>query len=73
MNQPAEPLQLSQKEQGKLLARVYTFILSDQFIGNSRDSGKTSDTKSINMSKTQPQGESQELDVQHLSALEPTG
>jgi len=72
MNQPAEPLQLSQEEQGRLLARVYSFILSDQFICNSQDSGKTSDTKSIKMSKTQPQGESQESDAQPLSALEPT-
>lgn len=33
MTQPAETLPLSQEEQGRLLARVYAFILSDEFTG----------------------------------------
>ena len=33
MTLPDETLQLSQEEQGRLLAHVYAFILSDQFTG----------------------------------------
>jgi len=33
MTLPDETLHLSQEEQGRLLARVYAFILSDQFTG----------------------------------------
>ena len=81
MNQPAETLQFSQEEQGRLLARVYAFILSDQFIGNSHEEPHTQrrgkehninpDIKSAKKSKTQTQGETQVLDAQPLSALEP--
>lgn len=80
MNQPAETLQFSQEEQGRLLARVYAFILSDQFIGNSHEGPSTRgkehninpDIKSAKKSKTQTQGETQILDAQPLSDLEPT-
>lgn len=81
MNQPAEALQFSQEEQGRLLARVYAFILSDQFTGNSRESPRTQcrgnehskilDIKSTKKSKIKTQGETQVLDTQPLSALEP--
>ncbi len=72
MNQPAEPLQLSQEEQGRLLARVYAFILSEQFIGNSQETGTTSDIKSTKKRKTQPTGEPQVLDAEIIVIQEPT-
>jgi len=82
MNQPAETLQFSQEEQGRLLARVYAFILSDQFTGKTPESprtqcrgkeqGTTTDTRSTKKSKTQSQGETQVLDAQPVSVLEPT-
>jgi len=72
MNQPAEILQFSQEEQGRLLARVYAFILSDQFIGNPQEQNTILDTRSTKKSKTQPQGETQVLDAQPVSVLEPT-
>ena len=33
MTQPVETLQLSQEDQGRMMARVYAFILSDEFTG----------------------------------------
>jgi|GEM_PF-2537420 hypothetical protein len=72
MNQPAEILQFSQEEQGRLLARVYAFILSDQFTGNPQEQNTILDTRSTKKSKTQPQGETQVLDAQPVSVLEPT-
>lgn len=72
MNQPADTLQFSQEEQGRLLARVYAFILSDQFTGNSQEQNIILGTKSTKKSKTQPQGETQVLDAQPVSVLEPT-
>jgi len=72
MNQPAETLQFSQEEQGRLLARVYAFILSDQFTGNPQEQNTILDTRSTKKSKTQPQGETQVLDAQPVSVLEPT-
>jgi len=72
MNQPAETLQFSQEEQGRLLARVYAFILSDQFTGNPQEQKKILDRNSTKKSKTQPQGETQVLDAQPVSVLEPT-
>jgi len=69
MNQPAEPLQLTQEEQGRLLARVYAFILSDQFIGTSQEPSTIPDIKSTKKSKTPPQGETRVLDTQPLSVL----
>ena len=72
MNQPAETLQFSQEEQGRLLARVYAFILSDQFTGNPKEQNRILDTRSTKKSKTQSQGETQVLDAQPVSVLEPT-
>ena len=72
MNQPAETLQFSQEEQGRLLARVYAFILSDQFTGNPQEQNTILDTRSTKKRKTQPQGEPQVLDAQPVSVLEPT-
>lgn len=72
MNQPAETLQFSQEEQGRLLARVYAFIFSDQFTGNPQEQNTILDTKSTKKSKTQPQVETQVLDAQSVSVLEPT-
>jgi len=72
MNQPAEILQFSQEEQGRLLARVYAFILSDQFTGNPQEQNTILDTMSTKRSKTQSQGETQVLDAQPFSVLEPT-
>jgi hypothetical protein len=34
---PADPLPLTPEEQGRLLARVYAFILSDKFTGTHKD------------------------------------
>ena len=72
MNQPAEPLQLSQEEQGSLLARFYDFILIDQFTGNPYDQNTILATKSTKKSKALPQGETQVLDAQPVSVQEPT-
>jgi len=72
MNQPAETLQFSQEEQGRLLARVYAFILSDQFTSNPQEQNTILDTRSTKKRKTQPQGEPQVLDAQPVSVLEPT-
>ena len=64
MHQPAETLQLTQEEQGRLLARVYAFILGDQFIGNSQEPGTTTDTMSTKKRKTQLTGDPQILDAE---------
>ena len=34
---PADPLPLTPEEQGRLLARVYAFILSDKFTGTYKE------------------------------------
>jgi len=71
MNQPAETLQLSQEEQGRLLARVYAFILSDQFTGTQKEinSVKT-DQKNSKNSKNQRHVTSQEIDAQFVQNQE---
>lgn len=81
MNQPAEPLQISQEEQGRLLARVYAFILSDQFTGTTpegprtqcrgKEPGTTSDIRSTKKRKTQPTGATQGLDAEIIVNQEP--
>jgi hypothetical protein len=71
MNQPAEPLQLSQEEQGKLLARVYAFILSDQFTGTHKEPGTTTDIRSTRKRKTQSTGTTQVLDAKTIQTQEP--
>ena len=72
MTQPAESLQLSQEEQGRLLARVYAFILSEQFIGNSQEPGTTMDIRSTKKRKNQTTGEPQVLDAEIIVTQEPT-
>lgn len=72
MNPPAEILQLSQEEQGRLLARVYAFILSDQFTETQKETNavKTGQKTSKN-SKNNKHVTSQEIDAQFVQNLEP--
>ncbi len=72
MNQPAEILQLSQEEQGRLLARVYAFILSDQFTGTQKEiNAVEADQKTSKNSKNQRHVTSQETDAQFIQNQEP--
>ena len=72
MNQPAETLQLSQEEQGRLLARVYAFILSDQFTGTQKIiNAVETDQKTSKNSKNQRHVTSQEIDAQFVQNQEP--
>ena len=72
MNQPAETLQLSQEEQGRLLARVYAFILSDQFTGTQKEINVVETyQKTSKNSKNQKQVTSQEIDAQIVQNQEP--
>ena len=65
MNQPAENLQLSQEEQGKLLARVYAFILSDQFTETPKEiNAFETNQKTSKNTKNQKHVTSQEIDAQ---------
>jgi hypothetical protein len=72
MNQPAETLQLSQEEQGRLLARVYAFILSDQFTGAQKEINTVeTDQKTSKNSKNKKHVTSQEIDAQFVQNQEP--
>lgn len=72
MNQPAETLQLSQEEQGRLLARVYAFILSDQFTGIQKEiNAVETDQKTSEKSKNKKHVISQEIDAQFIQNQEP--
>ncbi len=72
MNQPAETLQLSQEEQGRLLARVYAFILSDQFTGTQKEiNAVETDQKTSKKNKNQKHVSSQEIDAQFVQNQEP--
>jgi len=72
MNQPAETLQLSQEEQGRLLARVYAFILSDQFTGTQKEiNAVETDQKTTMNSKNQKHVTSQEIDALYVQNQEP--
>jgi hypothetical protein len=72
MNQPAETLQLSQEEQGRLLARVYAFILSDQFTGTQKEINSVeTDQKTSKNNKNQRHVTSQEIDAQFVQIQEP--
>ena len=72
MNPPAEILQLSQEEQGRLLARVYAFILSDQFTGTQKENNAVrTDQKTSKNSKNNKHVTSQEIDAQFVQNLEP--
>lgn len=71
MNQPAETLQLSQEEQGRLLARVYAFILSDQFTGTQKEiNAVETDQKTSKNSKNNKHVTSQEIDAQFVQNQE---
>jgi len=71
MNQPAETLQLSQEEQGRLLARVYAFILSDQFTGTQKIiNAVETDQKTSKNSNNQKHVTSQEIDAQSVQNQE---
>jgi len=72
MNQPAETLQLSQEEQGRLLARVYAFILSDQFTETQKEINVVeTDQKTSKNSKNNKHVTSQEIDAQFIQNQEP--
>ena len=71
MNQPAETLQLSQEEQGRLLARVYAFILSNQFTGTQKEINAVETDQNISMnSKNQKLVTSHEIDAQFVQNQE---
>lgn len=71
MNQPAETLQLSLEEQGRLLARVYAFILSDQFTGTQKENNAVrTDQKTSKNNKNQKHVTPQEIDAQFVQNLE---
>lgn len=73
MNRPAETLQLPQEEQGRLLARVYAFILSDQFTGTQKEIEVVAkDHKTTKNSQCQIQVTSQEIDAQFVQNQEST-
>ena len=61
MTQPAETLPLSQEEQGRLLARVYAFILSDQFTGEPKIAAP--EKKPRRKKTAQPHDENQIVDA----------
>ncbi len=72
MNPPAEILQSSQEEQGRMLARVYAFILSDQFTGTPKEIEVVlKDRKTKKNCKHQIQVTSQEIDAQFIRNQEP--
>jgi hypothetical protein len=72
MNQPAETLHLSQEEQGRLLARVYAFILSDQFTGTQKGNNAVeTDQKTSKNNMSQNHVTSQEIDAQFVQNQEP--
>ena len=71
MIQPAETLQLSPEEQGRLLARVYAFILSDQFTGTKHEPGKKSDEPSTKKRKARTTGDTSVLDTKNPDSQEP--
>ncbi len=81
MIQPAETLQLSPEEQGRLLARVYAYILSDQFTGTKpegprtqcrgREPCKKSDEPSTKKRKARTIGDTSVLDAKNPDSQEP--
>lgn len=71
MIQPAETLQLSPEEQGRLLARVYAYILSDQFTGTKQEPGKKSDEPSAKKCKVRTTGDISVLDAETTDNQEP--
>ena len=71
MIQPAETLQLSPEEQGRLLARVYAYILSDQFTEIKQEPGEKSDEPSTKKSKEPTTGDTSVLDAETTDSQEP--
>ena len=57
MTLPDETLQLSQEEQGRLLARVYAFILSDQFTGEPKTAAPEKKPRHKNMAQSQDENQ----------------
>jgi hypothetical protein len=60
MSQPAEAYHLTQEDQDRMLARVYAFILSDEFTGAPV---VVPDKKPRRKKPAQTHGESQDLDA----------
>jgi hypothetical protein len=71
MIQPVETLQLSPEEQGRLLARVYAYILSDQFTEIKQEPVKKSDEPSTKKSKEPTTGDASVLDAETTDSQEP--
>lgn len=71
MIQPAETLQLSPEEQGRLLARVYAYILSDQVTGTKQEPGKKWDEPSAKKRKVRTTGDTSVLDPETTDNQEP--
>ncbi|WP_075061152.1 hypothetical protein [Ornatilinea apprima] len=71
MNHPAEPLQLSPEEQGRLLARVYAFILSDQFIGTQQEPYNQLGKQPTKERKKSTTGNATDIDAETIANQEP--
>ncbi len=71
MNPPVEPPQLSQEEQGRLLAKVYAFILSDQFTRVSTENNENLDEPSAKKHKARTKGERSKLVKEAVDSQEP--
>ncbi len=61
MSQPAEAYHLTQEDQDRMMARVYAFILSDEFTGEPTKA--VPDKKPRRKKPAQTQRESQDLDA----------
>jgi len=61
MSQPAEAYHLTQEDQDRMMARVYAFILSDEFTGEPTKA--VPDKKQRRKKPAQTQRESQDLDA----------
>lgn len=63
---PADPLPLTSEEQGRLLARVYAFILSDKFTGTTREQETQRDIRPADTCQPQLAGIIHEIDAQEF-------
>ena len=71
MSQPAEAYHLTQEDQDRMMARVYAFILSDQFTGTQKETNAVkTDQKTSKNSKNNKHVTSQEIDAQFIQNLE---
>jgi hypothetical protein len=66
MDIAAETYPLSQEEQGRMLARIYAFILSDKFTGTHKEQDLKRTTPSIRTCQPQLNGIIQVVDAQEL-------